>query len=74
MALNSTVNCYYLCVLEYQAIFFVLPGAEHETIGYFFKVDDALKEAESLACDVYDDCAEKEYQKINLLFTEKLLA
>ena len=68
---NNDINCCCVCVMEYQAIFFVLPGAEYETNGYFFKVDDALQEAKSL---VYDDCAEKEYQKINLPIIEKLPA
>ena len=58
------IDCYYACVMEYQGIYFVRPGVEHDPIGYFFKKEDAVEAAEGFAGEVYDDYAEEEYEKM----------
>lgn len=58
------IDCYYACVMEYQGIYFVRPGPEHDPIGYFFNKDKAIEAANTFATEVYDDDAEEEYKRM----------
>ena len=58
------VDCYHADVMEYQGVFFVQPGPEHDPIGYFFKKDEAIAAADQFASEVYDGYAEEEYQRM----------
>ena len=55
-------------VCEYQGIFFVIPGPEHEPKGYFFNREEAVNAAEQHISELYDESAYEEYyasQKAN---------
>ena len=60
----NDVECYTVDVMEYQGIFYVDLGPERDSIGYFFKKNDAVKYAESFASEVYDEDAEIEYKRM----------
>lgn len=55
-------------VCEYQGIFYVIPGPEHDRLGYFFTLEAAVDAAEVHIGEVYDEAAYQEYyaqQKAN---------
>lgn len=64
----DSIDVCIVSVCEYQGIFFVIPGLEHDRLGYFLTLEAAVEAAEMHIGEVYDEAAYQEYyaqQKAN---------
>ena len=47
--------------MKYQAIFFVTPGPEHDPLGYYLKLTEAIDAADQHKSEVYNEYAYEAY-------------